>query len=1030
MTLDIKKGRLKIVVIIICFLSLMGMLIWLEMKSLPTAHASFYGRSGYSGNPITNGGNDCTTCHEPGAAIPAVVINGPTTVQADSLNTYEVIISGGPAQTAGLDVAFSPNTGTLFPLGSETHLINGELTHAQPKSFSQGQAIFTFQWRAPNANQAVTMYVAGNSANGDGNLTGDGVTTAQKVIQVTGGVQPSPTPPPVPAADEIKLTTVASGLDRPLHVTHAGDDRLFIVEQTGRVRVVDSSGNLLNQSFLNLNSRVTDSDGDLFGNEMGLLGLAFHPDYQSNGYFYVYYTPNDPRRTVISRFTVGSDSNVANPNSELILLEFSQPARNHNGGHLVFGPDGYLYIASGDGGGQGDQANNAQTGSNLLGKILRIDVDKTTARPSDCGTTSNYTVPHNNYFTDGKGGQGCDEIWAMGLRNPWRFSFDALTGDAWIGDVGQNKWEEIDVVPAGAAANTLNFGWRCYEANQAFNTQNCGPKSSYISPVYAYRHDPGCSVTGGAVYRGTRYPDLYGTYFFTDFCHPTLRTLTGDPSQSTFKTVPTSSGNLVSPVSFGEDHQGELYVVGQGGSRAIFRLEGQVQSAPTPTPIPTSSPPGGGSLKYYLPVILSIGQSRTTVSYQPDETNFLNPERGFHGNAEILDETDLSWIRDNGHSLVRAYIRLDDYRDKALPDSFLNEIRAGLANARPAGIKVILRFSYNFGIDEDDASLAQVEQHIDQLQSILEEYQDVIVVLQAGFIGAWGEWHNSSNGLDTPENKAKILADLLDTFPNSRMVQLRYPGDLIDNYPDPLTTNQAFSGSDVARIGHHNDCFLSSDTDVGTYWPIERKEEFQTYLAQMSAYTPVGGETCQVSIDEHRTDCPTTLDELARFHWSYLNNDFYQGDIDRWQAEGCYLEIAKRLGYRYRLLEASVVDQAQAGDSVSLSLKMTNDGFARLYNARPAELSLINQANGVEHSLIIQSDVRFWLPGPGETKNLGVSVNLPTDLPASSYDLHLNLPDAAPTLRSRPNYSIRLANQDVWDATTGYNNLLLTLQVD
>lgn len=597
--MDRKSTRVKIAVMAVCFLSLMGWLVRLEMGLLPAAHASFYGRSGYAGNPTTNGGNTCTTCHEPGAAVPSVAINGPANVQAGSLNTYEVVISDGPGQTAGLDVSLSPNTGHLLPFIGETQLLNGELTHTQPKPFSQGQAVFTFRWQAPEANQTVTMYVAGNSTNNNGNLTGDGINTTQKTIQVTGGVQPSPTPTSVPAANTVHLTPIATNLDRPLHVANAGDKRLFIVEQTGKIRIIAANGQLMSQPFLDLSSKVTDSNGDPLGNEMGLLGLAFHPHYQDNGYFYVYYTPNNPRRTVISRFQVGGSPNKADSTSETMLLEFNQPFSNHNGGHLVFGPDGYLYIASGDGGNQGDPNNNAQTGSNLLGKILRIDVDKTTGRPPDCGTTSNYHVPHSNRFADGKGGQGCDEIWAMGLRNPWRFSFDSLTGDVWIGDVGQSNREEIDFTPAGTQANTLNFGWRCYEGDQPYNTQNCGPKSSYLSPVHSYDRSQGCSVTGGAVYRGAKYADLYGVYFFTDFCQPTLRTLTGDPAQPTFKTVPTSGGDLISPVSFGQDIQGELYVVGHGVAGAVFRLEGQVLNPPTPTPAPVS-----GSPCCYLPVIL------------------------------------------------------------------------------------------------------------------------------------------------------------------------------------------------------------------------------------------------------------------------------------------------------------------------------------------------------------------------------------------------------------------------------------------
>jgi glucose/arabinose dehydrogenase len=963
--------------------------------------------------------------------VPTITLNGPASVQAGSLNTYEIVISDGPATTAGLNLSLSPNSGELIPVSGETQIFGGELSHVQPKPFTGGQARFSFQWRVPAASQSVTMYVAGNSANGNSLLTGDGINSTQRVIQVTGGPPPTATPTPAPVANQVTLTKINNqNLSRPLHVTHAGDDRLFVVEQTGRIRILNPNGTVRSQPFLNLSSKVTNSNGDLFGNEMGLLGLAFHPDYRTNGYFFVYYTPNDPRRTVVSRFKVSQDPNLADPNSETVLLEFDQPYTNHNGGHLVFGPDRYLYIASGDGGSGGDPQNNAQNGGNLLGKILRIDVDKTTGRAPDCGTTSNYTVPHNNFFADGDGGQGCDEIWAMGLRNPWRFSIDSLTGDVWIGDVGQNNWEEIDVVPAGTAANTLNFGWRCYEGNQTYNTQGCQPQSSYRAPVYVYNHSQGCSVTGGAVYRGGRYPDLYGAYFFTDFCQPSLRALTGGPAQPAFKTVPTNGGNLVSPVSFGEDRHGELYVVGQISSGAVFRLEGQVQAPPTPTPEPFPTPtPGGASSRVYLPLILSTGESQTTASYEADESDFLNPERGFHGNADILDETDLSWIRSQGHTLARAYIRLDDYRDQPLSDTFLVQLRNSLANARSAGIKLVLRFSYNFGIAEADASLSRVEQHIQQLRPILADYQDVIVVLQAGFIGAWGEWHSSTHGLDTPANKARVLAALLAALPDSRMVQLRYPGDLIDNFPQPLTTAEAYSASAKARTGHHNDCFLASADDVGTYWPPERQEEFRDYLAQMTAYTPTGGETCQVSPAEHRTDCPTALAEMARFHWSYLNYDFYRPDIDRWKTEGCFDEISKRLGYRYRLLNASVDRQGRAGEPLALQLRLTNSGFARLYNPRPAELVLRQAATGAERKVIIREDVRGWLPGPAETTTLSVAATLPGDLPTGDYDLLLNLPDSASNLSSLPAYSIRLANQGVWEAGTGYNDLGLRTSV-
>jgi glucose/arabinose dehydrogenase len=289
------------------------------------------------------------------------------------------------------------------------------------------------------------------------------------------------------------LTQFAAGLNSPVGVYNAGpsDDRLFVIEQTGVIRIVLSDGTVLATPFLDISARVDSSSG-----EEGLLGLAFHPNYATNGFFYVNYTNTTGiRRTRISRFQVTGNANVA------------------------FGPDGLLYIPLGDGGSNGDPNNNAQNMGLLLGKVVRIDVDAGPGSSPDCVGlgTGQYTIPSTNPFVDGAGG-ACDEIWAVGLRNPWRSSFDRLTGDFYIGDVGQSAWEEIDFEPAGFPGGA-NYGWRCFEGNASFNANGCGPSSLFTFPIVEYSHSGGdCSVIGGYVYRGTLFPALFGHYVFTDFC--------------------------------------------------------------------------------------------------------------------------------------------------------------------------------------------------------------------------------------------------------------------------------------------------------------------------------------------------------------------------------------------------------------------------------------------------------------------------------------------------------------------------------
>ena len=346
------------------------------------------------------------------------------------------------------------------------------------------------------------------------------------------------------AQPKIQLVDWASGFDRPVDIAHCGDSRLFVVEQDGLIWTLDSLGNKLD-TFLYIDPRVNSG-----GNEQGLLGLAFHPQYAVNGYFFVYYTENGSGNTRVSRFSVKPGSpNEADPNTELPILSAVQPYANHNGGCIKFGPDGYLYIGLGDGGSGGDPQNYGQKKNTFLGKILRIDVQNSSA-------SMPYEVPADNPFV----GQAAyfPEIWSLGWRNPWRFSFDRLTGDMWVGDVGQVTREEVDFEPAGVGGR--NYGWRCYEGAVAHNTANCQPQNTYTGPVFDYDNSSmGCSMTGGFMYRGSKYPDLIGTYLNADYCSGRIWG-TKRNIDSTFSTVQLANLGDYEFSSFGEDRDGELYV--------------------------------------------------------------------------------------------------------------------------------------------------------------------------------------------------------------------------------------------------------------------------------------------------------------------------------------------------------------------------------------------------------------------------------------------------------------------------------------
>jgi len=352
-------------------------------------------------------------------------------------------------------------------------------------------------------------------------------------------------------SQEVNIDLFSDGFSSPVDLQNAGDERLFVVEKAGVIEILQPDGTTNATPFLDISSLV------LAGGERGLLGLAFHPNYVNNGFFFVHYSDTSGD-TQIARYTVDeSDPNIADPSSALLIINADQPFSNHNGGCLQFGPDGYLYIGLGDGGSAGDPGNRAQNLELLLGKMLRIDIDN-----NEGG--NNYAIPADNPFIGDP--NALDEIWAYGLRNPWRFSFDSVTNDLWIGDVGQGSIEEIDRATSDAAG--LNYGWRCYEGSQTYNTTSgCPDPSELTFPVAEYTHSGGnCSITGGYVYRGTIYSDIYGLYFYADYCSGDIGTVDTENNQI-------NHGNFFDNWStFGEDVNGEIYIVSITGS--IYKITG------------------------------------------------------------------------------------------------------------------------------------------------------------------------------------------------------------------------------------------------------------------------------------------------------------------------------------------------------------------------------------------------------------------------------------------------------------------------
>ncbi|MEC3876870.1 PQQ-dependent sugar dehydrogenase [Chryseobacterium salviniae] len=346
-------------------------------------------------------------------------------------------------------------------------------------------------------------------------------------------------------AQSINLEEFATGFTAPVEITHANDSRVFVVQQNGIIKIVQPNGIVNSSNFLNISSKIT------YGGERGLLGLAFHPQYAVNGYFFVYYNDTSGNITV-ARYTRSSNPDVADAATEKIILNQPKPFSNHNGGSIHFAPDGYLWIVTGDGGSGGDPNNNGQNKNSLLGKLLRLDIN----------STGPYNIPPGNPFV---GTDGAYEVWAYGLRNAWKFNFDTVSGNVMIADVGQENIEEINKMPITQAG--INYGWRCYEGNDPYNTSGCAAQSTMTFPVAVYDHSGGkCSITGGYVYRGTQYPALQGKYIFADYCSTQIGIMNSDNSITWSAAF---SGNNFS--TFGINSQNELFVAAVNNGK-IFRV--------------------------------------------------------------------------------------------------------------------------------------------------------------------------------------------------------------------------------------------------------------------------------------------------------------------------------------------------------------------------------------------------------------------------------------------------------------------------
>jgi len=437
--------------------------------------------------------------------------------------------------------------------------------------------------------------------------------------------------------------------------------------------------------------------------------------------------------------------------------------------------------------------------------------------------------------------------------------------------------------------------------------------------------------------------------------------------------------------------------------------------------------------------IIGFAQTNTNVTYTASSENFSNPERGMYHHTEThstgyssLSQSTLTNYRNNEKiTLILRVFYLENFRTSAISQDYLNKVQADFNTIRNAGLKCIVRFAYS---DTDvagqrDASKAQILAHIEQLRPILQSNVDVIAVMQAGFIGSWGEWYYTDYFGMSPSstdyaNRKAVVDGILSALPASRMVQIRTPKLKQNTYSTTTALNQAqaYNGSALSRLGHHNDCFLASSTDFGTY--SNTSSEYP-YLEQETKFLAMGGETC--AVNEPRSGCLTAVQEMQKFHWSYLNVDYNASVISGFSSSGCLNDIKNKLGYRFELVNGSFPQSTSVGGTMAVNLRIKNTGFATPYNQRTAYIVFKNTVTNDVYTKALASDPRLWTSQAETT--IAENITLPSNITQGSYRLYLVIPDAATGLSSRPEYSIRMANANTWDATTGYNNLNAVINV-
>lgn len=438
---------------------------------------------------------------------------------------------------------------------------------------------------------------------------------------------------------------------------------------------------------------------------------------------------------------------------------------------------------------------------------------------------------------------------------------------------------------------------------------------------------------------------------------------------------------------------------------------------------------------------IATAQSFSDYAYAYSDSIFNNPERGFYKYTErsnsnaTLDLNTLVNYRNLGYTLIYRIFYLRDFVNSPISESYLDKIKDDFNKMREAGIKGVIRFAYTSSMSAPygDATPERVFSHIEQLKSILTDNSDVIFILQAGFVGAWGEWYytdhfatgSPSNVTDEDMAERKELIDkLLDAIPKDRMIQVRYVGYKMKFFDDtPVSLEEAYSGSPKSRISHHNDCFVSSQNDVGSYQNIKVEKK---YLEQDTKYTSIGGETCDWY--PSRSNCDTTTSEMERFHWSFINQDYYGLTLSEWKESGCFDEIFKKLGYRYYLIDAGIQNSSKQNGSFDITFRMKNIGYSNPVNPRNIEIVIRNKATGKLYYSRINTEIRK--EELNTVLDYAVQIGIPSFVPDGEYEVFLNLPDCRSTLRYNPNYSIRLANEGIWNKTLGMNSLKHTLHIN